>query len=173
MRDAHATVFLDGAALARVEPLRKRWDPLMAAQIRAHVTVTYPAEILSASLLAARLEAAAQRVGPFRLWLGEVRCFGESRGGLFVEVTDLDGGWLALREAVGFTAERREVTPHVTLVHPRTSDRGLDAWADLHGTDVDIGVEVRHAVITAFDGRVWRTDATYDLAGPAKPSPAA
>lgn len=165
MRDAHATVFLDGAASARVEPLRKRWDPVMAGQIRAHITVTYPAEIPSASSLCERLEAATERIGPFRLWLGEVRCFGEPEAGLFVEVIDLDGGWLVLREAVGFTAERLEVTPHVTLVHPRTSERGSDAWADLQGTDLDVAVEVGQAGITAFDGRAWRTDATFDLTG--------
>jgi hypothetical protein len=100
------------------------------------------------------------------LWLGEIRCFGEPEGGLFVEVIDLHGGWLALREAVGFTAEQQEVTPHVTLVHPRTSARGLDAWADLQGTHLDVGVEVGQAAITAFNGRAWRTDATFDLTGP-------
>ena len=70
-----------------------------------------------------------------------------------------------MREAVGFTAEQLEIAPHVTLVHPRTSERGLDAWADLQGTDLDVGVEVGQAAITAFDGRAWQTDATFDLAG--------
>lgn len=138
----------------------------MADQIAAHITVTYPAEIPSAPTLRERLEAATERIRPFRLRLGEVRCFGAPEEGVFVEVIDVDGGWLALREAVGFTAERLEVTPHVTLVHPRTSERGLGAWSVLQGTDLDVGVAVDQAAITAFDGRAWRTDATFGLAGP-------
>jgi 2'-5' RNA ligase len=166
MRDAHATLFLDAAAAARVEPLRQRWDPVMADQIAAHLTVTYPTEIPSAPTLRERLEAATERVGPFRLRLGEVRSFGEPEQGLFAEVVDVDGGWLALREAVGFTSKRLEVTPHVTLVHPRTSKRGLEAWTVLQGTDLDVGVAVGQAAITAFNGRAWRTDATFPLIGP-------
>jgi 2'-5' RNA ligase len=163
MREAHATLFLDGAASARIEPLRMRWDPVMAGQIRPHISVTYPAEIPSASALRERLEAAAERVRPFRLWLGGIRCFGEPEQGVFVEVIDVDGGWRALRDAVGFTAERLDITPHVTLVHPRTSDRGPDAWAHLRGTEVGVGVKLAQAAITAFNGRTWETAATFDL----------
>jgi hypothetical protein len=138
----------------------------MADQLAAHMTVTYPAEMRSASTLRGRLEAATELVGPFRVRLGEVRCFGEPEGGLFVDVIDIDGGWHALREAVGFTGERLEVTPHVTLVHPRTSKRGLEAWTVLQGIDLDVGVTVGQAAITAFNGQAWRIAATFDLTGP-------
>jgi hypothetical protein len=41
---AHATVFL-GAAGAAVDELRRTWDPAMANQIAAHVTIVYPSEV--------------------------------------------------------------------------------------------------------------------------------
>jgi hypothetical protein len=38
----HATAFLDPGRSERVEELRRTWDPLMARQIAAHVTLIYP-----------------------------------------------------------------------------------------------------------------------------------
>jgi hypothetical protein len=38
----HVTAFVDPAVSEPVEELRRRWDPQMARQIGAHVTVIYP-----------------------------------------------------------------------------------------------------------------------------------
>ena len=44
-RRAHATAFLDPRYSGPVEDLRARWDPVMAGQIAAHVTLIYPEEL--------------------------------------------------------------------------------------------------------------------------------
>ena len=41
----HATVFLSSPASYALEELRRAWDPGMARQIAAHVTLIYPEEI--------------------------------------------------------------------------------------------------------------------------------
>jgi 8-oxo-dGTP diphosphatase len=91
--EPHATVFLHAAAAA-VEELRATWDPAMAWQIAAHVTVTYPVELDRLDLLVERTAGAAERVAPFRLRLGGLGHFGRPRDGIFVEdlsVTAFDG----------------------------------------------------------------------------------
>jgi 2'-5' RNA ligase len=161
----HATVFLDRSVAAAIEVLRDRWDPVMASQISAHVTVTYPAEVASLDDLMQRVGAAAEKVGRFRLQLGKVRCFDRPEDGVFVEVADLDGGWRALRKAICSSAGQLDVKPHVTVVHPRTSDQGSSAWERLSGQRFDGEMTAAEISVTAFDGRRWFTVATFALHG--------
>ena len=41
-RDHHATIFVPPDVARPVEAARREWDPVMAAQIAAHVTVVHP-----------------------------------------------------------------------------------------------------------------------------------
>jgi hypothetical protein len=104
MRDPHATLFWEESAGGDLEELRRMWDPVMAAQIAAHVTVTYPAEIPTTE-------------------------------------------------------------PHVTIVHPRTSEDGAVAWKELAGTSLQGETIVERVVITAFDGRRWQELSAFRLQG--------
>ncbi len=149
----HASVFLDAAIVAPIETVRARWDPAMWAQIPAHVTVTYPSEVRDIEDLRARLARASGEVAPFRLTLGRVDR--ESDGGpVFVEVDDPDHGWSTLRRLVVGDAPARP-RPHVTLVHPRTTNRGVAAWETLGGHDFSTEIRADEVSLSAFDGRTW------------------
>jgi hypothetical protein len=50
----HATAFLTPPGSQTIENARRAWDPLMARQIAAHLTLIYPEEIPDAGDLAAR-----------------------------------------------------------------------------------------------------------------------
>jgi len=166
MVDPHATLFLGGEIGSRLEQLRARWDPRMAAQIAAHVTVAYPAEIPAIETMTRQVSEAADRVGPFRLQLARVRCFARPEDGVYAEVLDQDGGWRALRALIGSAAEKLTVEPHATIVHPRTSASGPAAWAELAGTTLDGEAQIDHVAVTAFDGLKWITVSRFALRGP-------
>jgi hypothetical protein len=117
----HATLFVEGPAKKRIEGLRQQWDPVMAAQIGAHVTLIYPWEAPDASEMTRRVTAAAAYRRPFRLRVNELRHGGTPANGVWLSVDDVDGAYGAIRRAVltpPFTVG--DVAPHVTIVHPRT-----------------------------------------------------
>jgi 8-oxo-dGTP pyrophosphatase MutT (NUDIX family) len=161
LRSPQATVFLDPASAVPIELLRAEWDPASADQIAAHVTLADPDEAGEIDVLAGRLAAAAAAVTRFRLRLGAIVPFGPAQDGLAVEVEDLDGGWAALGASAG--AERATFAPRVTVVDPRTTNRGPAAWQTLRGTSFDTDATVREVCVTAFDGRRWQTVASYPL----------
>ena len=155
-RDHHATIFVTPAIAGPIEAARREWDPAMAAQIAAHVTVAYPQEAPISDLLVERVLAASAGIPPFRLRLGRVAIFGSPEDSVYVAVEDIDGGYRKMREEV-LRPPFHSVAfpPHVTLVHPRTSGRGGDfrdsGWTR-HGDEEFTAQEV---AITAFDGHTW------------------
>ncbi|MGH7317049.1 MAG: 2'-5' RNA ligase family protein [Candidatus Rokuibacteriota bacterium] len=155
-RDHHATIFVSPEVAGRVEALRREWDPRMARQIAAHVTLAYPREAPTLDLLVERVRAASTRIAPFRLRLGEVACFERPEGGVYLTVDDIDGGYREMREHVLRPPFRCvEVPPHVTLVHPRTSRRGRDFWDTVRHYREDQEFTTQETTITAFDGVKW------------------
>ena len=162
----HLTLFLDPKAGEPIEALRRRWDPAMASQIAAHVTVAYPSEIESIDTAVERLHLAAARVAAFRLRLTSPARRTGHHWWIGAEVDDVDGGWRGLRDRlVPTAAQRPDVAPHVTIVHPRHSNLGADAWSELGSQDVDCQFGVSQVAITAFDGRRWQTVSELGLAG--------
>jgi 2'-5' RNA ligase len=164
LRDHHATIFLPPEVAAPLEIARRQWDPDMAAMIPAHVTVVYPNEAPSADVLADWVSATVARITPFRLRLGPRACFGRPEDGIYVDVDDIDGGYGDLREAM-LGAERRHVpyTPHVTILHPRTSRHGRALWDSGWTAPPAREFTVREVAITAFDGVRWPAVMTFPL----------
>jgi 8-oxo-dGTP diphosphatase len=159
----HLTAFVEPRVAPLIELLRTCWDPATAAQISAHVTIAYPAEIASLVADDRRIADALAGVAPFRFTLGRVRCDNEAASWIFVQVDDLDRGWAALRERLLGRSHTSLARLHVTLVHPRTTNRGWAAWAALAGSRFDIAFTVSEIALTAFDGRVWRTVERFSL----------
>jgi hypothetical protein len=120
----HVTAFVDPAVSEPVEELRRRWDPQMAGQIAAHVTVVYPEEIPDSASLEERAAAAAA---------------------------------VPSGSMISFP-------PHITIVHPRTSGLGEQAWAGLAACSLGIRFTVICVAITAFDGDRWLAPRVLHLA---------
>lgn len=153
----HATLFVGGVSAEPIERIRRRWDPGLAGQIAAHVTVAYPDEAASLEQLVVRARAAAARTEPVRLRMGRAMRTPDAVPWVGIEVADFEGGWRRLRELIApESAGRPDVTPHITVVHPRHSTLGAQAWEEIvlwpGGT-----FTARELAITAFDGSVWRT----------------
>lgn len=152
----HATLFVDPAVSQPIEDLRRAWDPEMARQIAAHVTLVYPWEAPDPKLILEWLHEAADGQAPFRLRLGQLERFDSAEGvGCGFTVMDVDGGHSALRARISSAAfDRGDVDPHVTVVHPRTSSRGDAAWTELKTQVLQLEFVVRDVAVTASDGRL-------------------
>jgi hypothetical protein len=163
----HATLFVDPGVSAPLEAMRQRWDPVMAGQIAAHVTLVYPWEATRSDMIAEWMRAAAQGQAPFRLrvsgFAGESPLPGD---GLSLPVLDVDGGHAALRSAIASPHfAGGDVSPHVTIVHPRTSQYGPEAWMAWQSVAVDFEFWVREIALTAWDGDRWPTLVAVTLSG--------
>jgi hypothetical protein len=152
LADHHATLFVAPEVSEPFERLRQRWDPEMARQIAAHVTLVYPREIV---------RSAAAMTSPFRLCVaGLVADRDDPTQGVYFVLDDTDGGWSGLRSLLPVPRYEpaREPVPHVTIVHPRTSDRGPEAWRcrdEWASEPVGLELTMREVAITAFDGDGW------------------
>jgi 8-oxo-dGTP pyrophosphatase MutT (NUDIX family) len=171
--DHHATIFVAPRAAHLIEAARRRWDPVMAAQIAAHVTLAYPGEAPSPELLAERLREAGATRAPFRLRLGALACFGRPEDGVYIEVDDVDGGYRELREVVLRPPfQLAAVTPHVTIVHPRTSRRGRELW-DVPGGHCEAGEAPAQALARELEEEIGVTPRAFaELAVLDEPRPA-
>jgi 2'-5' RNA ligase len=155
--DHHATIFVPPEVAADVEAARRRWDPVTADRIAAHVTLVYPAEAPVLELLVERLRAAAAVHAPFSLRLGALGCWQEPERGVYLAVHDVDGAYARLRDAVLQPPFRPlSFPPHVTLVHPATSGRGRELWDERAGPGWPERVfTVAEVAIAEFDGVRW------------------
>ncbi len=160
----HATIFVTPSIAGRIEALRREWDPRMAGQIAAHVTLAYPQEAPRLDLLVARVRLSSNRIAPFRLRLGGVTYDGRPEDGIYIVVEDVDGGYRDLRaEILCPPFKPLDFLPHVTLVHPQTSSLGRECWEQLRDRDLDLMFTANEVGITAFDGRQWRILNTFVL----------
>lgn len=158
----HATIFLDDAALD-IEELRRFWDPVMASQIGAHMTLAYPHEVPDLDELTGRVRSAVRTAAPFELHLGAVVHDGDPTSGVFVQVYDPDGAWRRLRSSIAGPPVEDSIPAHITLIHPRTSALGPTAWDDLQARNLRRTVRVASVAVTAFDGKGWATVSTHAL----------
>ena len=122
----HATIFVPPDIASPLEVYRQAWDPVMAEQIAAHVTLIYPQEVSGAELLTEKLRNICPATGFFTLKLGNLAYSGSPEGGVYVAVDDTEGACRRLRAEI--LSSPSEIPLHVTLVHPRTSSRGREFW---------------------------------------------
>ena len=149
-----------------MEELRSKWDPRMARQIAAHITLIYPEEIPDPTELDEVAEIAVASTRPFNIVLGPAFYVGSPADGVFFRVHDIDGCIGSFRARTVPPARAIDFPPHVTIVHPRTSCLGKQAWQALAATQLDAQFTVIHLAITAFDGLRWHTVRRLPLTGP-------
>ena len=155
-RDHHAAIFLPPNVSDAIEAARRKWDPVMAAQILAHVTLIYPQESPVVDQLVECVRAGARATQPFTLQLGGFACFEHPEGGVCLEVEDIGEDYQRFRErSLEPHLHRVAFSPHVTLVHPRTSSRGREFWDHGRWQPERQEFSVEEVVITAFNGTTW------------------
>lgn len=155
---------LRGEVEERIQKLRVAWDPVMAARIRPHVTLVYPEETVDEQLLLERVAKAAKNAAPFVVSLGEIE--GSGNGGVWFPVVD-SGTWAKLRTTIlSPPFQPIEVTPHVTVVHPRTSGRSREAMNELAGTRIAGSIRVNEMLFTETSPEGMSVIQRFPLAGP-------
>ena len=160
----HATIFVAPKVAEAIEPVRHEWDPIMAAQIAAHVTLVYPQEAPLVDLLVERVRLASAHAAPFRLRLGGLAYFGSPEGGVYVEVEDVDEGYRQLRaDVLRPPFNPVAFPPHVTLIHPRTSAQGRAFWEQAQYQRPRLEFTTEAVTITGFDGTKWIISEKFPL----------
>jgi len=139
----------------------------MASQIAAHITLLYPEEVPDPSELDQLAQAAAARTPPFTISLGPAFYAASPADGVFFHVHDIDSGIRSFRTRTVPPARAIKFPPHVTIVHPRTSRLGQQAWQALAEVRLDAQFTVNEVAITASDGRRWHTMRRLPLTGAA------
>jgi hypothetical protein len=149
------TLFLPDPAGAVIDDIRRRWDPVMAELVPAHVTVAY--EIDDPAGFSRRLVEVATVMAPLRFALTHAACWGSSpAGGIYLAVDDSFGDIAGLRRSLRIADPTGVAyTPHVTLVHPRSAHRAEEAWTVLRALRVDQPVTVHDVALVQNAGRGW------------------
>jgi hypothetical protein len=80
-------------------------------------------------------------------------------------VHDPDNGIGSFRAQAIPPGRAVDFPPHVTIVHPRTSSLGQQAWTQLGAARSDVRSTITHVAITAFSGDRWQTVQRLPLAG--------
>lgn len=152
---------LTGPLRARVDELRRRWDPHMAATVESHVTIID--ELVDLPLLT----AAAGSMPPLRLRVSRTARWIAPDPGIFLVVDDPHSDLRRFREAV-LGAESATYRAHVTLLH-RESVSGPEqlavAWASLGDLDLDQDIVVRELIVYDLGDGAWREIARPRFAG--------
>lgn len=144
----HLLFVLEGEVAERLQWSRSRWDPVMASRIPPHVTLAYPEETTDEALVIERAADAAAETAPFVIHLDEVE-LGDRRAGVWFSIIDPSETWQRLRSSIlAPPLSPLSVMPHATVVHPRTSRRGREAFVELDGTRFDGDVVLNEILYT-------------------------
>jgi hypothetical protein len=164
----HLQFVLSGAVAERLEVLRREWDPVMANRSPAHVSLVYPEEMTDERLLLERTSEAVAETAPFSISLGALVADEAGRGGIWFPVEDPSQTWEGLRAAILAPPFRPlPITPHATVVHPRTSARGAEAAAQLAGVCIAGAVTLSELVFTETGPSGMRVLDRFPLTAPA------
>jgi hypothetical protein len=161
------TLFLAGPSGSRLDEIRSRLDPVMAARIGSHVTVLR--RVPDPDAVVTLLER-APRPRACRLKLGGVdRAPASDGGGVYLHIADPFGDLAHLRETLrpgcGGHPDAVQEFAHVTLVHPRTTtpDHRNKAWTALQDWEFVEDVTILAVSLIGETNRVWEQVASFDL----------
>lgn len=148
---------LEGEVAEQLQSLRVEWDPEMASRVPPHVSVVYPEEVTNQTLLMERARTTVLDTEVFMISLGRVSAKDEGRGGVWFDVRDASSTWARLRSRILVPPFRALPTgPHATVVHPRTSPHGPEAFATLAKTRIGGGVLISEMLYTETSEKGWR-----------------
>ena len=137
----------------------------MASRIPPHVTLVYPEEVGDEDLLMERTAEVASLTAPFELSPGPV---GESNlGGVWFRVVDPSDSWSGLRDSIlGPPFTPYPVIPHITVVHPRTSERGAEALAAIDAVQIEQPCRIDEVLYTEMSRNGMQVLHSYPFTGP-------
>lgn len=158
---------LEGEVSEQLQSLREEWDPTMASRVPPHVSVVYPEEATDQTLLMERTRTAVLDTEAFMISLRGVSAGDEGRGGVWFDVHDPSSTWTQLRSRILDPPFRAlPIGPHATVVHPRTSPHGREAFATLAETSLDGDIHISELLYTETSEERWRIVERFPLNQP-------
>lgn len=166
MSRRHLQFILSGPVAEQIELLRRRWDPLMAHLAPAHISLVYPEEYDNETLLLSRAASAAKHRAPFRIALDHVAAENKGLGGVWFLVRDPSKAWETLRASLlSEPFSPLQVSPHITIAHPRTTNSGPQALTELANSQLTGDVELREIAYTETTRHGMRVFERFELTG--------
>jgi len=162
-------LFPPGATVADLEALRRRWDPVMAARIDAHVTLVH--DVTDHSRTNDLVATAAAATEAFSVRLTDVARWGPARG-IYIGIDDSSASVTALHEVVAPLESpgwlRHGFRPHVTIVHGRyvLPETAEEAWVAMRTWRAARDVAFDRVSVIEMDVDGWTTVAEVALTGP-------
>jgi 2'-5' RNA ligase len=134
---------------ARVDALRARWDPRMAARIESHITLIYEMTDIE------RIRTAAAASAPLRVVVTRAKRWLAGEPGIYLDVEDPYGDVAQFRRTV--LGEDRPYAPHVTILHResvQSAAQAEEAWAALKDARINAAFVIGELVVyEERDGR--------------------
>lgn len=161
-------LFPSSDELAELEAVRRRWDPVMAARIAAHVTLVH--DVTDRRRCDELLAAAARATAPIEMTLTTTARWGASTRGIYLAIERHDDGIDTLHDALAPVEDARWLRfgyrPHVTVVHARYTDPATAdaAWAELADWSPNVRVRVDRVAVIEMHDTGWATVAEVPLA---------
>ena len=113
-----------------IDHVRQRMDPVQFAKIPAHVTLCYDDEIQDWNYVAGCFEALAPEGIRFNFTVEGARSFAAEGKGIYLGIAEQSGFYTLARSRLLATSSsaRKQVRPHITLLHPKHARDGADGW---------------------------------------------
>ncbi len=161
MKRKQLTLFLAPSESARIEEIRKKFNPLQYALIKSHITLCREDEIQDLERIARVLDQ--MDLKEFELKSDGLRRFSDGKG-LYISVNDTDSKFSNLRKLV---LDHGNISPrphdaHITLMHPRNSTCDDEKFEIIKNIKLPERFAIRSiSLIQQEIGQKWETLAEY------------
>jgi 2'-5' RNA ligase len=157
------TLFLPMPAKGIIDQVRQRVDPLQFAKISAHITLCYDDELRNWDDVAESLEAFSPDEIRFSFTVDGARSFEAEGRGIYLSLTEHSGFYdLARSRLLGTSsAARRQVEPHVTLLHPRHTRDSTEGWPLVDAAMFPARIDIQQISMVELDESTWTIVRTW------------
>ena len=161
------TLWMDDAAAARLDALRRRHFPTERNVLRAHLTLFHALPGKRAAEVLDEVERVCGETGVLGLRASELISLGKGLA-VRVEGAELKGMRRELAEAFAGELTRQDAggfRPHVTIQNKVTPERAKATLSALRGSWEDFAFRGEGLEVWRYDGGPWEAAARYRFTG--------
>ena len=161
------TLFLSMPTRGIIDQVRQRIDPVQFGRLPAHITLCYDDEIQDWDYVAGSLDAFASEEIRFNFTVDGARVFEAEGKGIYLRITEQGGFYDLARSRLLATSSsaRRQVGPHLTLLHPRHARDRTDGWTLVDSIAFPERISVQQISLIELRESRWTVLHTYGNKG--------